>query len=358
IMTMGSVQEADAPALTFFNIAKQIPKGVKRHCGMCRQHGVVAQTRNHACPFKNCECIKCNLVRQRRSIMSMQIRLRREQDKLFVRTAEPDQAEIVPPTKPTEAPTACYFCQKCKNHGVLKWKKDHKKNCQFANCNCGQCELIDTRRALDSHIKKGKKRAHLEDDARMDADSHAEIEMCASSIASSPTVSDGRTPSLTDIELSHSLSALGYSNLPDMITVVPEMKFDLSSTVPLVTIANPSTPPTSFVSNDLLLQQLALQTTALQIPQTTIPLNPTVMPTTVSPSTITMPIDASSVTQYLNLFQPQPTILIQNPILLSLPQQTFTVSDSALPSFTPIDFQNLVRNVRGIEQLLLLNSRV
>lgn len=61
---------------------------------------------------------------------------------MFVRTTEPDQAEvgmegrskikeqrskinlqIVPPTKPSEAPTACYFCQKCKNHGVLKWKK-------------------------------------------------------------------------------------------------------------------------------------------------------------------------------------------------------------------------------------------
>lgn len=41
--------------------------------------------------------------------------------------------------------------------------QDHKKNCQFSNCSCGQCELIDTRRALDSHIKKGRKRNHIDD---------------------------------------------------------------------------------------------------------------------------------------------------------------------------------------------------
>ncbi|KHJ82155.1 DM DNA binding domain protein [Oesophagostomum dentatum] len=56
---------------------------VKRHCGMCRQHSLVVETRGHICPFKNCGCEKCKLVRQRRSIMSTQIRLRREQDKRF-----------------------------------------------------------------------------------------------------------------------------------------------------------------------------------------------------------------------------------------------------------------------------------
>lgn len=50
----------------------------------------------------------------------------------------------------------CYFCQKCKNHGVLMWKKDHKKNCAYSDCRCEQCDLIDTRRALDQHIKKNR----------------------------------------------------------------------------------------------------------------------------------------------------------------------------------------------------------
>ncbi|PIO52803.1 DM DNA binding domain protein, partial [Teladorsagia circumcincta] len=67
----------------FFGYGKRIPRDVKRHCGMCRQHGVVVETRGHICQFKNCECDKCKLVRKRRSIMSTQIRLRREQDKRF-----------------------------------------------------------------------------------------------------------------------------------------------------------------------------------------------------------------------------------------------------------------------------------
>ncbi|KAK6052695.1 DM DNA binding domain protein [Cooperia oncophora] len=164
---------------------------VKRHCGMCRQHGVVVETRGHICQFKNCECDKCKLVRKRRSIMSTQIRLRREQDKRFQRTTIASEADVVPsngvfePEKRHDI-SLCYFCQKCKNHGVLMWKKSgaldlsssrvcqqsnisrNRKwilqgnfritngSCEYANCRCEQCDLIDTRRALDRHIKNSK----------------------------------------------------------------------------------------------------------------------------------------------------------------------------------------------------------
>ncbi|VDM68231.1 unnamed protein product [Strongylus vulgaris] len=134
---------------------------VKRHCGMCRQHSLVVETRGHICPFKNCGCEKCKLVRQRRSIMSTQIRLRREQDKRFQRTTNVSEADVIPlntvfETDKRDDINMCYFCQKCKNHGILMWKKDHKRNCEYANCRCEQCDLIDTRRALDRHIKKSK----------------------------------------------------------------------------------------------------------------------------------------------------------------------------------------------------------
>lgn len=54
----------------FFGQGKRIPKGknhndqklfysdVKRHCGMCRQHGIIVETRGHLCPYKNCDCWK------------------------------------------------------------------------------------------------------------------------------------------------------------------------------------------------------------------------------------------------------------------------------------------------------------
>ena len=103
--------------------------------------------------------------------MSTQIRIRREQDKKFQRTTDVAEADVVPWSNTTDMTTMnmCYFCQKCKNHGILMWKKvdpncyqsnssvqDHKKRCEFANCRCEQCDLIDTRRALDRHIKSNK----------------------------------------------------------------------------------------------------------------------------------------------------------------------------------------------------------
>ncbi|GMR59498.1 hypothetical protein PMAYCL1PPCAC_29693, partial [Pristionchus mayeri] len=347
LMTMAAQEDlSDAQAVTFFNIAKQIPKGVKRHCGMCRQHGVVAQTRNHGCPFKNCECTKCNLVRQRRSIMSMQIRLRREQDKMFVRTSEPDEAEVVPPSTNSESPSACYFCQKCKNHGVLKWKKDHKKNCQFANCSCKQCELIDTRRALDSHIKKGKKRTHDEDESRWGRELEREIPM-ASSMASSPTLSDGHTPSIPEYELSQSLSALCHS---------PEMNVAFSSAVPfLATLPTKSLFTDHFISTQMLLQNLVVHTS----PQSSIAPSTTV--STLPPSTIVSTLPSLSDTsvngipsvQYLNLIhsQSQPTVLIQNPHFI--PQ-----SIVPLVSQPPTVFNNLSQmDIHNFVSSLMLNSR-
>uniref|UniRef100_A0A915BBV8 DM domain-containing protein n=1 Tax=Parascaris univalens TaxID=6257 RepID=A0A915BBV8_PARUN len=151
----------------YFAISKKIPKDVKRYCGMCRQHGVMVETRGHNCTFKSCECSRCLLIRQRRRIMSTQIRLRRAQDKKFQRTSEPAEADLIPQNMSensekssvldvnaiSEAKNMCYFCQKCKNHGILMWKKDHKRYCRFADCTCEQCELIETRRKLDQHLK-------------------------------------------------------------------------------------------------------------------------------------------------------------------------------------------------------------
>ncbi|KAK0408995.1 hypothetical protein QR680_004284 [Steinernema hermaphroditum] len=165
--------QGGAECQRYYAIGKKIPKDVKRYCGMCRQHGIMLETRGHVCNFKSCECAKCLLVRQRRRIMSTQIRLRRAQDKRFQRTSSPSEADVVPLRSSGEAAAAvpkeaeeavvgdaknmCYFCQKCKNHGLLMWKKDHKRKCQYATCTCEQCDLIESRRRLDQHIKNNRK---------------------------------------------------------------------------------------------------------------------------------------------------------------------------------------------------------
>ncbi|KAH7703287.1 CBN-DMD-8 protein, partial [Aphelenchoides avenae] len=129
----------DSECHRFFAFSKRVPKDVKRYCGICRQHGVLCETRGHTCEFKNCTCNKCELVRTRRQVMSQQIRLRRAQDKRFQRTAEPTEADVIPIKETAaskqsqdstdaqellmDAKNMCYFCQKCKNHGILVWKK-------------------------------------------------------------------------------------------------------------------------------------------------------------------------------------------------------------------------------------------
>ncbi|KAI6242284.1 DM DNA binding domain protein [Aphelenchoides fujianensis] len=155
--------DSDGACQRFFALSKRVPKDVKRFCGICRQHGVLLETRGHVCAFKDCTCQKCELVRTRRQIMSQQIRLRRAQDKRFQRTNEPAQADVIPirqtaeelrPAPVEDARSMCYFCQKCKNHEILVWKKQHKRQCPFTNCPCDKCELIETRRRLDQHMKK------------------------------------------------------------------------------------------------------------------------------------------------------------------------------------------------------------
>uniref|UniRef100_A0A0K0ER48 DM domain-containing protein n=1 Tax=Strongyloides stercoralis TaxID=6248 RepID=A0A0K0ER48_STRER len=139
-------------------ITKRIPKDVKRHCGVCRQHGLIYETRGHLCEFKNCSCDKCKLIKLRRDIMSTQIKIRRAQDKRFQRTNDPEKADIIiddidDGKMKGKKKNTCYFCQKCKNHNKIVWKKDHKKNCPYNNCTCESCELIETRRKLDQEIK-------------------------------------------------------------------------------------------------------------------------------------------------------------------------------------------------------------
>ncbi|VDN07568.1 unnamed protein product [Thelazia callipaeda] len=155
----------------YFAISKKMPKDVKRHCGICRQHGILVETRGHHCTRKSCSCSKCLLIRQRRQIMRTQIRIRRAQDRIFQRTSVPAHATIIPQTCSDNndnrnvisdvisntARNQCYICQKCKNHGFLVWKKEHKRHCLYANCKCFQCELIGRRRKLDQILKFSSK---------------------------------------------------------------------------------------------------------------------------------------------------------------------------------------------------------
>ena len=140
---------------------------------------------------------QCKLVKQRRSIMSTQIRLRREQDKKFqvkinafnlfktiilahnrYRRSRYRPLEGRQEPESFDSPTVegwdkhVLFLPEMQEprrsdvekgihqseliQTMLPIFQDHKKNCEYANCRCEQCDLIDTRRALDRHIKNNK----------------------------------------------------------------------------------------------------------------------------------------------------------------------------------------------------------
>ncbi|KAI6212646.1 DM DNA binding domain protein [Aphelenchoides besseyi] len=258
----------------FFALSKRVPKDVKRFCGMCRQHGLVEETRGHVCSYKDCQCNKCEMVRTRRQIMSQQIRLRRAQDKRFQRTNEPTQADVFP-IKLTDdeqsvkelmvnSRSMCYFCQKCKNHEILVWKKQHKRQCPFTNCPCEKCELIETRRRLDQHMTKRKQpqTSGSTDDEHESSHSPKSQRLSTPEVSQSPQSQSGIKEQFT-------------TKRPQFSPPISEMKPQESIQTVCIPVyipilSNPTAPvDATQLSTSELLERAAAQHFASQLPPTT-----------------------------------------------------------------------------------------
>ncbi|KAI6234635.1 DM DNA binding domain protein [Aphelenchoides fujianensis] len=108
-----------------------------KNCRLCRQHGRLLDVNRHDCPFKECDCEKCELIRTQRGIMSRQIRMRR-------RAAGSRAAR----------PAVRYSCQNCQNHGIQTAKKNHQKVCPFRDCRCAACVLAAARCDVEQKVRR------------------------------------------------------------------------------------------------------------------------------------------------------------------------------------------------------------
>uniref|UniRef100_A0A1I7T9X9 DM domain-containing protein n=1 Tax=Caenorhabditis tropicalis TaxID=1561998 RepID=A0A1I7T9X9_9PELO len=326
--------DGGACAQRFFSQGKRIPKDVKRHCGMCKQHGLIVETRGHTCEYKNCSCEHCDLVRKRREIMSTQIRLRREQDKKFQRTTDINEANVFPgftggePDEKAalESLNMCYFCQKCKNHNVLVWKKNHKKECQFANCECEQCMLIDSRRALDRHIKK--RRMNMKDQVAPKSPKK-ESSASNSSLSSSSCNSD-ESASSSDCSLSGLLS--------EKLSVKPQVqvKFDFSTGGFIAPRATVTTSPSGS----------PFETTPSPIPSILLPRSPVSFPHVSLPST-SIPLPFLTVPSLITTAATNPSFFT-SPLIYSASN---IFSNPFLMPMAPIDMQMLFQNIQNLREM-------
>ncbi|ULT87271.1 hypothetical protein L5515_006633 [Caenorhabditis briggsae] len=334
----------DGGAQRFFSQGKRIPKDVKRHCGMCKQHGVIVETRGHTCEFKNCGCEHCDLVRKRREIMSTQIRLRREQDKKFQRTTDITEANVFPgftvgepidEKAALETMNMCYFCQKCKNHNVLIWKKNHKKDCKYKDCECEQCNLIDSRRALDRHIKKRKINLK-ENGVEGTAPKSPKKDQDSSNSASSSSLSSSTCNSDESGSSDSSLSGL----LTEKLKMTPQVqvKFDFSTGGFVAPSATVTTSPS-----------VSPYETPSPLPLISLPHSPAPMaslPQVSLPSTLPLPfLTVPSLLTTAAATNP----FFSSPLMYTTASNLFT--NPFLMPITPIDMQMLFQNIQNIRDM-------
>ncbi|KJH45867.1 DM DNA binding domain protein [Dictyocaulus viviparus] len=111
----------------------------KYFCQRCLNHDLQYPRKGHkpVCKYASCTCSDCIMVEQRRQLNNMLSKSKLQLVESPRETAANGRRVRDPQ------------CARCRQHGIRVPLRGHKRVlCQFANCKCEMCELVEDRRSL------------------------------------------------------------------------------------------------------------------------------------------------------------------------------------------------------------------
>lgn len=142
-------------------------------CARCRNHGIQINLKGHKkmCMFKQCECQKCLVTKDRQKFIAKEIAMHRYEIKNksesennlnrglklnLVRNKSKSANEddvwnkkIISRSRSTNGEIRNnQMCSRCRNHGFFQLLRGHKNVCLYVNCICSRCEITKKRREI------------------------------------------------------------------------------------------------------------------------------------------------------------------------------------------------------------------
>lgn len=156
-------------------------------CARCRNHGIMNMLKGHkkACIFKQCNCEKCLVTKDRQSFIAKEIAMHRYEIKNktdsnegltqglklnFVRS----KPLIMAPKRVVDTPRrnvrngevrSNQMCSRCRNHGVVQLLRGHKNLCVYSECICERCEITQRRREIMAKQIKDYRSSKISDES-------------------------------------------------------------------------------------------------------------------------------------------------------------------------------------------------
>lgn len=143
-------------------------------CARCRNHGIRNMLKGHkkTCAYKQCDCEKCLVTRDRQNFIAREIAMHRYEIKNkfgfedysqqglklnLVRSRSEDDSvklstaisrRVLKRHRNSGEIRRDQMCSRCRNHGVIQLLRGHKNTCSYIDCVCAKCEITKRRREI------------------------------------------------------------------------------------------------------------------------------------------------------------------------------------------------------------------